>query len=52
MFYYVLENGARRYTMRPESAMSVLPAKYSVEDRFSAERVEMKKRCGIYPFDD
>lgn len=52
MFYYRVENGVRRYTLNPENAESVAPAKYSTEDRFSSERVTMKRRHGIFPFDE
>lgn len=52
MFYYRIENGKRVYTMNPEGAESACPTKYSVEDKFSQERITMKRRHGIFPFDD
>ncbi|KAI4292047.1 H/ACA ribonucleoprotein complex subunit 3 [Pancytospora philotis] len=52
MIYYRTENGERRYTLEPEGAEAAVPAKYSVEDKFSAERIELKKRHGIFPFTD
>lgn len=52
MFYYRVENGKRIYTLNPEGAESVCPAKYSVEDKFSQERIAMKMRHKIFPFDD
>lgn len=45
-------DGKRVYTMNGENAESVLPAKYSVDDKYSAERIEMKKRHNIYPFQE
>lgn len=52
MIFCSIENGERRYTLNPEGSQSASPAKYSVEDKFSSERIVMKKRYGIFPFCD
>ena len=44
--------GQRKYTLQEEGSESVNPAKYSVDDKFSEERIEMKKRFGIFPFNE
>jgi len=52
MLYIRVENGKKVYTLNPEDAEAAYPAKYSIEDKFSEQRIEMKKRHGIFPFDD
>jgi H/ACA ribonucleoprotein complex subunit 3 len=52
MIYFRIENGERKYTLQEQCSESVNPAKYSVDDKFSAERIEMKKRFGIFPFNE
>lgn len=49
MFYH-LENSQRVYTLREEDASNAHPAKFSLEDRFSRERIAIKRRFNIPPF--
>lgn len=51
MIYFRIVNGKRIYTLEKGNE-AVSPAKYSTEDHFSEERIEMKKRFGIFPFED
>lgn len=51
MFYYRVVDGRRVYTLDAVDAESAAPAKYSVGDRFSPERIAMKMRYRIFPFD-
>ena len=52
MIYFRMENGVKKYTLQSENATIVLPAKFSIEDKYSEYRIENKKKHGIYPFDD
>ncbi|ELA40985.1 uncharacterized protein VICG_01944 [Vittaforma corneae ATCC 50505] len=52
MLYFKIENGKRVYTLNPENAECAKPAKYSIEDKFSEQRIIMKTRYKIFPFDD
>ena len=51
MIYYRIVEGKRVYTLDKENE-TVNPAKFSTDDKYSDERIEMKKRFGIFPFDD
>lgn len=51
MLFYRLIGNRRAYTLNPEGAEVAAPAKYSVEDKFSAERVALKIKYQIFPFD-
>jgi rRNA maturation protein Nop10 len=51
MIYYRMEGGERRYTLDPKDGELAQPAKYSVGDQFSRQRIEMKRRYKIFPFD-
>jgi H/ACA ribonucleoprotein complex subunit 3 len=51
--YYNDSNGKRVYTLKKETAAgkiteSAHPARFSPDDKFSAQRVACKKRFGIY----
>jgi H/ACA ribonucleoprotein complex subunit 3 len=51
--YYLDDSGKRVYTlkkMNPENKVteSAHPARFSPDDKFSSQRVAMKKRFGIY----
>jgi len=52
MIYYRMENNTKKYTLSHENSESAIPAKYSTEDKFSEERIEMKRRYKIFPFDN
>jgi len=51
--YYLDESGKRVYTLKkfsPEKKVteSAHPARFSPDDKFSSQRVALKKRFGIY----
>ncbi|KAL3758034.1 hypothetical protein ACHAWU_001426 [Discostella pseudostelligera] len=53
LMYYLDENGKRVYTLKkanPEGKVteSAHPARFSPDDKFSKQRVAIKKRFGIY----
>ena len=53
LMYYLDENGNRVYTLKkfnPEKKVteSAHPARFSPDDKFSSQRVAMKKRFGVY----
>lgn len=50
--YYKLVDNRRVYTLNPKDAESAHPAKYSIEDKMSKYRIEIKKRYSIKPFDE
>lgn len=52
MLYYRIVDGKRVYTLDPADAESAAPARYSVGDKFSQERIAMKMRYKIFPFDE
>jgi rRNA maturation protein Nop10 len=52
MFYFKIVDGKKTYTLSEKDAEPVIPAKYTVEDRFSNERIKMKLRHKIFPFND
>lgn len=52
MLYFKIVDKKRVYTLKEEDSECANPAKYSVEDKFSKERIEMKKRYMIYPFNE
>ena len=54
MMYYLNEEGTRVYTLKkmdPEGkpTFSAHPARFSPEDKFSRERIAIKKRFGLLP---
>lgn len=51
MLYYRIVDGKRVYTLDPTDAENAMPARYSVGDKFSPERIAMKMRHKIFPFD-
>ncbi|KAL6121032.1 hypothetical protein NUSPORA_02124 [Nucleospora cyclopteri] len=52
IFYRLDENGKRIYTLSEENTYPAAPAKYSVQDEYSQDRIKMKTRYKIFPFDD
>lgn len=52
MIYFKLVDMKRVYTLNPENAECAYPAKYSTEDKYSNERIRMKKRHQLFPFDN
>lgn len=51
---YFDENGERKYTLRkvaPDgtATLSAHPARFSPDDKFSKERITLKKRFGLLP---
>jgi len=51
--YYLEDKGKRVYTLKKESPTgkvteSAHPARFSPDDKFSRQRVAIKKRFGIY----
>ncbi len=52
MIYYRLVDGVRQYTLQKEDAIPAHPAKFSPEDSYSKERIEIKIKNKIFPFDD
>jgi len=51
MFYYKIIGNKKVYTLDSKNSQSAAPAKYSVEDAFSSQRITMKMRHKIFPFD-
>jgi H/ACA ribonucleoprotein complex subunit 3 len=54
LMYYLDEQGNRVYTLKKtdptgKPTISAHPARFSPDDRFSAQRVAFKKRSGILP---
>lgn len=49
--FYRLEDGKRVYTLDDHNTLSAHPARFTVEDKFSKERIAVKKRFAIPPFD-
>lgn len=47
-----MENGEKIYTLQEENTYNAHPAKFSPEDKFSRERIIIKKRFNIPPFHD
>ncbi len=52
--FYLDENGQRVYTLsmtapNGDFTLNAHPARFSPDDKFSAERVEIKKRFGLLP---
>ena len=49
LMYYTSPEGKRVYTLKKESAgkatISAHPARFSPDDKFSRQRVTLKKRC-------
>ena len=52
MIYYKIVDGKKIYTLSEKDSEPAIPAKYSVQDPFSDERIAMKRRFAIFPFDD
>lgn len=52
MIYFKMVDGKKIYTLSNVDSELAMPAKYSVEDKFSMERIEMKKRYNIFPFNE
>eukprot|EP01132_Coremiostelium_polycephalum_P002105 gene2105-2593_t len=51
LMYYV-EDGQRKYTLKKvgpnnEIAHSAHPARFSIDDKYSRERIQLKKRFGL-----
>jgi len=51
--YYMGSDGKRVYTLKKETptgavSESAHPARFSPDDKFSSQRVALKKRVGIY----
>jgi H/ACA ribonucleoprotein complex subunit 3 len=51
MFYRIVE-GERQYTLDEEETISAHPAKFSPVDKYSRERVILKARNNMAPFQD
>ncbi|EGG14940.1 Nop10 family protein [Cavenderia fasciculata] len=54
LMYYVGENGERKYTLKKrgpkgQPSFSAHPARFSVDDKYSRERITLKKRFGLLP---
>ena len=53
LMYYLDENGKRVYTLKKvvngKATKSAHPARFSPDDKFSAQRVACKKRFGLLP---
>ncbi|XP_011638093.1 H/ACA ribonucleoprotein complex subunit 3 [Pogonomyrmex barbatus] len=52
LMYYLDENGKRVYTLKKvdpngNPTFSAHPARFSVEDKYSRERITMKRRHGL-----
>ncbi|KAJ8639240.1 hypothetical protein MRB53_015934 [Persea americana] len=52
--YYINENGDKVYTTKKESPLGVAtqsahPARFSPDDKYSRQRVLLKKRFGLLP---
>jgi len=52
LMYYLSESGERVYTLKKEDpkaqpTISAHPARFSPEDKYSRERIIMKKRFGL-----
>ena len=51
LMYYTSPEGKRVYTLKKESAgkatISAHPARFSPDDKFSRQRVTLKKRCVV-----
>ena len=52
MIHAKIENGEKKYTLKNSDSVVAVPAKYSVGDQYSKERIIMKKRFKIFPFDE
>lgn len=52
MIYFRIENGVKKYTLNNENATIIIPAKFSIEDKNSDARIEIKRRYKIFPFDE
>ncbi|UYI27088.1 H/ACA ribonucleoprotein complex subunit 3 [Encephalitozoon cuniculi] len=50
--FYRLKDGARVYTLDENGTFSAHPAKFTVEDSFSKERIAIKRRFAIPPFNN
>lgn len=54
LMYYINEEGKKVYTLEKvaengrESTVSAHPARFSPEDKYSRERILIKKRFGIF----
>jgi len=53
LMYYLDESGKRVYTLKKENPSnkateSAHPARFSPDDKFSRQRVAIKKRFGLY----
>jgi len=53
LMYYLNDEGKRVYTLKKESpegktTESAHPARFSPDDKYSSQRVALKKRFGIY----
>nr|ALS04943.1 H/ACA ribonucleoprotein complex subunit 2-like protein [Pseudodiaptomus poplesia] len=54
LMYYMNESGTRVYTMAKvdpsgKPTLSAHPARFSPEDKYSQERIMIKKRFGLLP---
>jgi H/ACA ribonucleoprotein complex subunit 3 len=55
LMYYLNELGQRQYTLSKqqpnsrEATQSAHPARFSPDDKFSSQRVTLKKRFGLLP---
>ncbi|KEH23939.1 putative H/ACA ribonucleoprotein complex, subunit Nop10 [Medicago truncatula] len=52
--FYINDNGDKVYTTKKESPLglatqSAHPARFSPDDKFSEQRVKLKKRFGLLP---
>ncbi|KAH9410897.1 hypothetical protein HK407_09g14920 [Ordospora pajunii] len=50
MLFYRVVDGQRVYTLNEEGSCNAHPAKFSVEDRFSRQRISTKVKFQIPPF--
>ncbi|EOB14914.1 H/ACA ribonucleoprotein complex subunit 3 [Nosema bombycis CQ1] len=50
MFYKIIDN-LKIYTLEEEGTESAHPARFSPEDKFSKQRIEIKRRFKIRPFE-
>ncbi|EKX37613.1 hypothetical protein GUITHDRAFT_52985, partial [Guillardia theta CCMP2712] len=54
LYYYLNEQGMRQYTLKKQDpdgnpTVSAHPARFSPDDKFSQQRVTLKKRYNLLP---
>lgn len=48
---FSIEDGKRKYSLKEDETKTAHPARFSTSDPYSRERLTIKKRFNIFPYD-